>query len=36
MAAGEVGKVGVPISHIADMQALFTEIPKMNTSTESP
>jgi len=34
MAAGEVGKVGVPISHIADMQALFAEIPlaKMNTS----
>src|SRR5262245_38487759 len=34
MAAGEVGKVGVPISHIADMKALFAEIPlaKMNTS----
>lgn len=34
MAAGEVGKVGVPISHIADMEALFTDIPlaKMNTS----
>src|SRR5437762_4080173 len=34
MAAGEVGKVGVPISHLADMEALFTEIPlaKMNTS----
>ena len=34
MAAGEVGKVGVPISHIADMEALFAEIPlaKMNTS----
>ncbi len=34
MAAGEVGKVGVPISHIDDMDALFAEIPlaKMNTS----
>jgi (2R)-ethylmalonyl-CoA mutase len=34
MAAGEVGKVGVPISHIKDMEALFAEIPlgKMNTS----
>jgi (2R)-ethylmalonyl-CoA mutase len=34
MAAGEVGKVGVPICHIADMEALFAEIPlaRMNTS----
>jgi ethylmalonyl-CoA mutase len=34
MAVGEVGKVGVPISHIADMDALFADIPlaKMNTS----
>ena len=34
MAAGEVGKVGVPICHIADMEALFDGIPlaKMNTS----
>ena len=34
MAVGEVGKVGVPICHIADMEALFAEIPlaKMNTS----
>jgi len=34
MATGEVGKVGVPISHIADMTALFDGIPlaKMNTS----
>ena len=34
MAAGEVGKVGVPICHIADMEALFAGIPlaKMNTS----
>jgi (2R)-ethylmalonyl-CoA mutase len=34
MAAGEVGKVGVPVCHIADMEALFAGIPlaKMNTS----
>jgi (2R)-ethylmalonyl-CoA mutase len=34
LARGEVGKVGVPISHIDDMQLLFDEIPldKMNTS----
>src|SRR5262245_32289836 len=34
MAAGEVGKVGVPIGHIEDMDALFAGIPlaKMNTS----
>jgi len=34
MAVGEVGKVGVPISHVADMEALFDQIPlaKMNTS----
>jgi (2R)-ethylmalonyl-CoA mutase len=34
MAAGEVGKVGVPVCHIGDMETLFTEIPlaKMNTS----
>ncbi len=34
MAAGEVGKVGVPISHIEDMRTLFEEIPlvTMNTS----
>ena len=34
MANGEVGKVGVPICHIADMEALFDQIPlaKMNTS----
>ncbi|MGE3497623.1 MAG: protein meaA [Candidatus Binatia bacterium] len=34
MAAGEVGKVGVPICGIADMEALFDQIPlaKMNTS----
>ncbi|MBF0288183.1 MAG: protein meaA [SAR324 cluster bacterium] len=34
LAYGEVGKVGVPISHIEDMDQLFEEIPldKMNTS----
>ncbi|MBP1687027.1 MAG: meaA [Deltaproteobacteria bacterium] len=34
MAIGEVGKVGVPICHIADMEMLFTDIPlaQMNTS----
>jgi (2R)-ethylmalonyl-CoA mutase len=34
LARGEVGKVGVPISHIGDLRALFDGIPleKMNTS----
>jgi (2R)-ethylmalonyl-CoA mutase len=34
LARGEVGKVGVPISHIGDMRALFEQIPleQMNTS----
>ncbi|MBJ21436.1 MAG: protein meaA [bacterium] len=34
LARGEVGKVGVPICHIDDMEALFEEIPldRMNTS----
>ncbi|PVM90978.1 protein meaA [Caulobacter endophyticus] len=34
LSRGEVGKVGVPISHLGDMRALFSEIPleKMNTS----
>ena len=34
LARGEVGKVGVPISHLGDMQALFDGIPldQMNTS----
>src|SRR3990172_11003409 len=34
MAAGEVGKVGVPVSHIEDMRQLFDGIPlaEMNTS----
>src|SRR5450631_4247780 len=34
LALGEVGKVGVPISHIGDMRALFADLPlaQMNTS----
>jgi len=34
LARGEVGKVGVPISHIGDMRALFDTLPlpEMNTS----
>ena len=34
LARGEVGKVGVPIGHIGDMDALFDQIPleQMNTS----
>jgi (2R)-ethylmalonyl-CoA mutase len=34
LAQGEVGKVGVPISHLGDMRALFADIPlgDMNTS----
>ncbi len=34
LARGEVGKVGVPISHIGDMRSLFADIPlgEMNTS----
>ncbi|HEV7192389.1 MAG TPA: protein meaA [Jatrophihabitantaceae bacterium] len=34
LARGEVGKVGVPISHIGDLRTLFDSIPldKMNTS----
>src|SRR5262245_25242031 len=34
LARGEVGKVGVPISHVGDMRALFDRIPlaAMNTS----
>ncbi len=34
LAKGEVGKVGVPVSHLGDMEKLFVEIPlaKMNTS----
>lgn len=34
MAAGEVGKVGVPVAHLGDMRRLFDDIPldSMNTS----
>ena len=34
LASGEVGKVGVPISNLSDMEKLFHDIPldKMNTS----
>ncbi|WP_102223499.1 protein meaA [Acidimangrovimonas sediminis] len=34
LARGEVGKVGVPVCHLGDMRALFSEIPleQMNTS----
>src|ERR1700726_1737189 len=34
LAKGEVGKVGVPISHLGDMRALFDGLPleRMNTS----
>ncbi|MEX2519984.1 MAG: protein meaA [Paracoccaceae bacterium] len=34
LARGEVGKVGVPISHLGDMRVLFDQIPieRMNTS----
>ncbi len=34
LAKGEVGKVGVPVAHLGDMQALFRDIPlaEMNTS----
>jgi (2R)-ethylmalonyl-CoA mutase len=34
LSLGEVGKVGVPISHIGDMRALFADLPlaQMNTS----
>ncbi len=33
LAAGEVGKVGVPVSHIGDMRALFEGIPLGRTNT---
>ncbi|MEQ9121408.1 MAG: methylmalonyl-CoA mutase family protein [Alphaproteobacteria bacterium] len=34
LSAGEVGKVGVPVAHLGDMQTLFRDIPleRMNTS----
>jgi len=33
LSRGEVGKVGVPISHIGDMRALFADIPLARTNT---
>ncbi len=33
LARGEVGKVGVPISHLGDMRALFREIPLAQANT---
>lgn len=33
LAEGEIGKVGVPISHLADMEVLFKEIPLDKVST---
>src|SRR5882724_4398203 len=33
LAKGEVGKVGVPISHIGDMRALFDQIPLADANT---
>ena len=33
LARGEVGKVGVPVSHLGDMRALFDEIPLAEANT---
>ena len=33
LARGEVGKVGVPVSHIGDMRALFRDIPMAEANT---
>ena len=33
LARGEVGRVGVPISHIGDMRALFADIPLAEANT---
>ncbi len=33
LARGEVGKVGVPVSHLGDMRALFADIPLARTNT---
>src|SRR5262244_2568702 len=33
LARGEVGKVGVPISHVGDMRALFADIPLAEANT---
>ena len=34
LARGEVGKVGVPVSHIGDMRTLFEAIPLATDNTE--
>src|ERR1043166_8138598 len=36
LAKGEVGKVGVPISHLGDMRALFDGIPLAEMNTAMP
>ncbi len=33
LAAGEVGRVGVPVAHLGDMRALFDGIPLAETNT---
>ncbi|GAB3152506.1 protein meaA [Micromonospora sonneratiae] len=33
LAAGEVGRVGVPVSHLGDMRALFADIPLAGANT---
>src|SRR5437667_4454236 len=33
LARGEVGKVGVPVSHLGDMRALFADIPLAEANT---
>ena len=33
LARGEVGKVGVPVSHVGDVRALFADIPLSRTNT---
>jgi (2R)-ethylmalonyl-CoA mutase len=33
LARGEVGKVGVPVTHLGDMRALFADIPLARTNT---
>ena len=33
LARGEVGKVGVPVSHVGDLRALFADIPLAETNT---
>src|SRR3712207_6627753 len=33
LAAGEVGRVGVPVSHLGDARALFAEIPLAEANT---